>query len=772
MRLLEYSIRRYGPLPDCGKVVLRDFNLLYGRNEDGKSLTIDALIKLLFGSKQSKEKYFTALNRVEEQPDGYVILQIGDREYKVPEQGLLPGLTELSPDECSNIFVIRNSDLTIANEETFYTGVTDRLTGLHTDTIERIIESLRSLGRITPTGMFRDVGDERLRTRIDQAGTLLGEIESFSKELHENNIEEVERNIVLFTEKIRSLASAIESMNSARMAERYQKGKAALERLAEAQHEVTGLARFNEQDAERWRDCERDIAGYRKQQEEMRAVLEREDNALQEMRRQVKEKERTVSRLEERKRFIDEKVRPKLITVEEQHSHIPKYATRQRFFSASAAVAGVLLILSFIGIFIQPGLFFYAVSIALFVILIVSGLFYYLSVRHQTRIHIELEKIVSSLARYDAGAVSLSEVQYTIQKFDDEYKEQSNELQGRRRELEITEHRINELSAKKIPDLERAIASKQREIDTIRHTGGEETLEAYLKKLKAKEQYAAITETQQVLLKNDFGMPEGRNEDPLPYWRRKVDELRAYEVTDADIGYDQVRMNTYQDEKKSAEEELKLLDQRRSAFAERLKEIERQANSVLGTDDYVYCKTSADLDMIKNLLGQFTGTHETTRSDALEAINIFEEIEVGERRKISELFGRSRPVSKYFSDITGGRYTEVAFNQESGSIEVTLANGSTLAAEKLSGGAYDQLYFSIRLALGEALLKGEKGFFILDDPFLKSDSERLGEQLSVLKDIARQGWQILYLSAKSEIFSVLENDIANGSVHLIDYRRK
>jgi DNA repair protein SbcC/Rad50 len=772
MRLREYSIRRYGPLPDCGKVVLRDFNLLYGRNEDGKSLTIDALIKLLFGSKQSKEKYFTALNRVEEQPDGYVVLRIGDREYKVPEQGLLPDLTELSPDECSNIFVIRNSDLTIANEETFYTGVTDRLTGLRTDTIERIIESLRSLGRITTTGKFRDVGEERLRTRIDRAGTLLEEIELFSKELRENNIEEVERNIVLHTEKIRSLTSAIESMNSARLSDRYRKGKEAFERLAEAQHEVTGLARYNERDAERWRDCERDIAGYRKQQEEMRAVLEREDNALQEMRRQVKEKERTVSRLEERKRFIDETVRPKLITVEEQHSHIPKYATRQRFFSASAAVAGVLLILSFIGILIQPGLFFYAVSIALFVILIVSGLFYYLSVRHQTRIHIELEKIVSSLSRYDAEAVSLSEVQYTIQKFDDEYKEQSNDLQGRQRELEITEHRINELSAKRIPDLERAIASKQREIDTIRHTGGEETLEAYLKKLKAKEQYAAITETQQVLLKNDFGMPEGRNEDPLPYWRRKVDELRAYEVTDADIGYDQVRMNTYQDEKKLAEEELKSLDQRRSAFAERLKEIERQANSVLGTDDYVYCKTSADLDMIKNLVGQFVGTHETTRSDALEAINIFEEIEVGERRKISELFGRSRPVSKYFSDITGGRYTEVAFNQESGSIEVTQANGSTLAAEKLSGGAYDQLYFSIRLALGEALLKGEKGFFILDDPFLKSDSERLGEQLSVLKDIARQGWQILYLSAKSEIYSVLENDIANGYVHLIDYRRK
>jgi hypothetical protein len=100
-------------------------------------------------------------------------------------------------------------------------------------------------------------------------------------------------------------------------------------------------------------------------------------------------------------------------------------------------------------------------------------------------------------------------------------------------------------------------------------------------------------------------MPEGRNEDPLPYWRGKVDELRAYEVTDADIRYDQVRMNICQDEKRATEEELKSLDQQRSAFAERLKEIERQANSVLGTDDYVYCKTSADLDMIKNLVGQF-----------------------------------------------------------------------------------------------------------------------------------------------------------------------
>ncbi len=66
----------------------------------------------------------------------------------------------------------------------------------------------------------------------------------------------------------------------------------------------------------------------------------------------------------------------------------------------------------------------------------------------------------------------------------------------------------------------------------------------------------------------------------------------------------------------------------------------------------------------------------------------------------------------------------------------------------LAGGAYDQLYFSIRLALAEKILKGKTGFFILDDPFIKSDHKRLAKQMDLLKKISKLGWQIIYFSSK------------------------
>ncbi len=162
--------------------------------------------------------------------------------------------------------------------------------------------------------------------------------------------------------------------------------------------------------------------------------------------------------------------------------------------------------------------------------------------------------------------------------------------------------------------------------------------------------------------------------------------------------------------------------------------------------------------------------NESNKDNALEALKIFEEIEVEEKEKISELFGEETSISKYFNEITDGFYKEVTFNQETGRIKVKRMDGEILGAEKLSGGAHDQLYFSIRLALGEKLLKGNKGFFILDDPFVKADPDRLKRQIDTLKNITKLGWQVLYFSAKGEIHDALKMDIENGTVNYIKFQ--
>ena len=65
MKITEFRINRYGqPLSDSGKISLQDFNLFFGQNEDGKTLTIDALVKMMLGGNIGE---FEKIDRVDDQ---------------------------------------------------------------------------------------------------------------------------------------------------------------------------------------------------------------------------------------------------------------------------------------------------------------------------------------------------------------------------------------------------------------------------------------------------------------------------------------------------------------------------------------------------------------------------------------------------------------------------------------------------------------------------------------------------------------------------------
>ncbi len=63
MKIKNLIIRNYGPLEERSYQFSSGFNLLFGKNEQGKSLTFDALVKLLFGK---NSKIFDSINRVED----------------------------------------------------------------------------------------------------------------------------------------------------------------------------------------------------------------------------------------------------------------------------------------------------------------------------------------------------------------------------------------------------------------------------------------------------------------------------------------------------------------------------------------------------------------------------------------------------------------------------------------------------------------------------------------------------------------------------------
>ena len=85
MRIAEFFIVRYGPLSGERPVRPAPFSLLYAPNEEGKTLTAEALVRMLLGR---GARQFKGIGRVEETPEGYVILRQADgTDVKLPEAG-------------------------------------------------------------------------------------------------------------------------------------------------------------------------------------------------------------------------------------------------------------------------------------------------------------------------------------------------------------------------------------------------------------------------------------------------------------------------------------------------------------------------------------------------------------------------------------------------------------------------------------------------------------------------------------------------------------
>jgi len=676
MRIKEFNITRYGPLPNTGQISLHDFNLFFGKNEDGKTLTIDALVKLLL--RQNIRAFPKDINRVEEMSDGFVILLDKEgREIKLPEKGDLTKFTDLTPSECRNIFIVRNSDLSIARdaaqESKFYTNLMDRLMGLKTVEISKIKENLREIGKIRPKeDEFRDIKDEKLKTRMKGAKELIEKIEELSKEIKEKRFDELEEESVRKKEEKEKIKNEIEILDDARKREKYEKGKEALKKLREV----------------------------------------KKSPEVEELRR----KKRHVQSLHEKRDRIYREIMPKIDAYKTKKEEVAEQRPKDRFFTFMAIISLILLIICLIGSIltreiIRYSLVFIPLTILFLILSGISSYFKYKFRRKESQLAKEFERIKSNALELELTAENIEGILSNIQEFEEKYTQEKEEL-------------------------------KEKEMKREKFIG-----------------------KQKGILESFFGTKSGTSEENISYWDEKIKELGKYKDKARDIKYSDAAVLELKGKKDQLEKKLQEINGRMKSLQGEMERIEGKVNDILREDEHLYCKTSWDLKAIRDKLQVFIDKNENNKKNVLKAIKIFEKIETEEKEKFSELFGKDSPISEYFKEITDGLYEEVILNQEVGEIEVKCKDGEVLGAEKLSGGAYDQLYLSIRLALGEKLLKGEKGFFIMDDPFIKASQERLRRQVNMLKKISKQGWQIIYFTAKGEIKDALKDEIKEGNIN-------
>lgn len=770
MKLKEFSIIRYGPLENLNKIKLNDFNLIWGKNECGKTLTIDGLVKLLF-NKTGKD--FENLERVQEVPEGYVVLvDEKGNEYKIPEKGDLPKISELSATECNNIFIVRNSNLSVAHdlskESMFYESITDKLTGLETERIAKISEKIKEITRLTDKSLeFQDVKDEKLKTRINEANKLIEEIDQLIQEVKEKGLDELEEKKVELKEQLETIEEEIKKLEALRKREKYEKGDEALTILKKLMDEIKELDVYNENDAKLWNDLEKELDMYSSQKQKKEKELEVKVKELEKADEKYKELSEEFKSYEEKKKKIDEEIKPEMSRFNSSRD-VNKLEKKNKVFTVSMIISIVILAISVVGIVFNKSLLFYVLTVVSSIAVAAFGGLKYKVIKDQDQVINKFEEFKAKLQTLGLMADTLGEIYENIKNYEVWYETKLKEFNRAFLDKEKIKLQINDLKNKEIAEIEQHIKNIQEKIEKLKEKSKETSLESYNEKLKLKNEIKNNIGKQETILKSHFGYVGKSLEEAIPYWENEIKKLEIYKDNFPEDKFSEDLLTNLKNNENKYKNEYEEVHNNTKLIQKMFEDIEGRVNKILLPEEHLFCETSTDLEAIKKLLSDFVNTHENNRNNALVVLSIFEELEREEKGKISSLFGQNSLVTKYFKEITDGLYDEVTFDSNENKIKVRRKDKVVLDAYQLSGGAYDQLYFSIRLALGRTLLKDRFGFFIMDDPFVKSDFERLNRQMNLLKKIANSGWQIIYFSSKDEIKDLLKEEIANKTINYVE----
>ncbi len=126
--------------------------------------------------------------------------------------------------------------------------------------------------------------------------------------------------------------------------------------------------------------------------------------------------------------------------------------------------------------------------------------------------------------------------------------------------------------------------------------------------------------------------------------------------------------------------------------------------------------------------------------------NTIQELQRQEDEKILEKIN-SPLITNLIYRLTG-RYRTLNFEKE----DVLISDEYfTFKINELSTGAKQQVMIALRIGFAKSLLQGNTAFLIFDDAFQYSDYKRRPIMIDTLLELAKEGWQVIYLTMDNHI---------------------
>ena len=760
MRITKIDIKNFGPLSLKNPIEPGDFTLVWGLNEKGKTLVIEAILcglPLDVSEKGFDKKIFrTSCN------EGVIIeLEENGKIYSNALKRLLK--LNLNKSEIYNLFFVVNSSLSYTKDEEVFRSALDRLSSTYIDILQSVKKKLLEMNKLTETLSLKNTqADNYLADRYERAKQTLPKIEHLLKEIESKNYEELEYiagEVKRELEKVMKIEEGLKRKKS--------------EKLAERTGELINLYFDYKSRNEMYRNyTEEALDNYRKLHKDLEDVIKEIETIKEKDLKSLEEKissltqnlvnlnkiKSEIQRIEQTEKLLSEKIVEYKLKLPDYEKNVKNKKLMQILYIISG-----LLFVGFLGastilknnlLFIVAFLFFALTS--LFVYLYSKALGF---VKDFILLKNEIFDRAKSVGFKSSEVEGLSE---EIERVKNELVEKEKELDGLNKEKETLEQ-VKKQKEEELKNLERKRGEIEAKIEVENERFEIKSLNEFEEKLKEKK-------SNESKMREFFKELEGLWHDEISDYQDENDffaklqerlrNLRMQRGEEEPLGdYGLQNLEEVEEKRKKLiqvkEEVEKSLQSLRAEFAK----IENEVQNILYSP--IDVKSISDLIECKKSLENFIEEQEKRINLSKILVKILDgEIERSKNR-FNDLFSDLTQTSEFFELITGGRYKSIRYDLGARTIKAEDRNGNVIGVSKLSGGTIDQLFFAIRLGLGIKVLEGRSGFFVFDDPFVKSDHERLRRELDLLVKISKEGWQILYFSCKEEVKNYLLERYSN-----------
>lgn len=773
MKLIKLHIDDFGPITSSLDINFGDFTLIYGNNENGKTLIVDAIINLLGLNNEILEKS----NRVTEQLQGFVKLNYKNKTEIIDNKKKFSQIinNKIVLDDLKNIFIIRDSELSTNNTK-YYNDISSRLLNTKITILNKTIIQIENIGRLTSTGkLSNSLENNKIASTIEEAIKIINSIDNLFIEIKDSNFEIFESILITLQQKSEETKLLIKKYDDALKREKYQFLTKKKERTILLINQLKKLEQFSSEESEKIKmnisRAEQLTTKKLQLAENLKKLEQQNENYL----KKINTNKIEINLLKNKKLLIENEILPEIKTYLNLQNKNKSLQTFSNQYKNILFFTMLFTTISITAFYINKSSIELIFTI-IFILLSITIFFLFKSTNKElNNITTIFNKIIFSSKKLGFNSSTVEDLITEIGNFD-ENLEKNKEILNK-----ITENKIQmktEISylQNDIQETEEMIYKIEEENNKIFTKTQTTNIDEYIKLTNDKKQKESEIQTIIGEISNETGKQCNSTKELISILNEETNIYKQFENSEIKIVFNKEKYNNLLSNSINYENEIKQLSDKTRIIRNNMKEIESKVNNLLTTNitiqpgeeeleetiisdekDKVYCRNTNDLKTIQNMLQKFIDTINKTKDYSQIAKNIINDIKIEEKEKLSTIFTDESNASKIFSEISKGKYKSIVYNTEENRISVINKNDIELEPEQLSGGTFDQLYFSIRIAIGEKILNNEKGFFILDDPFIKSDKTRLKKQMELISELVNNKWQIIYLSAKEEIKNIFDD---------------